>query len=265
MSIIYLALLTTITFAQTANYIGNCENAFSFAEAHTPGTKFTCSNQTTSKVWNCKVIEVMFPICSKEEQCKSFNCQLRKNNKFDGNNVDITAEEGEWLLQQIQVPNLKLKPVLLYQGTRDGWDVTDYHSKVDGFPNTYTFLKYTQTQRRAAGFMTLAQSSKQYWNLLYDNLSFVLSIEKRLVAKASIHNHIVLQSYNIGPIFQDEGLLTVFGSHKSPLNKYGEAHCGRAAYYFPYEDLEKNICSLSGLQDIKTYHDLDELEVWQIL
>ncbi|TNV76179.1 hypothetical protein FGO68_gene11791 [Halteria grandinella] len=173
--------------------------------------------------------------------------------------MNITEDEGSWLLEQVKVPNLSLKPVLLYQATRDGWLTADFHRKVDGLNNTYAFFKYKETQRRAAGFTSLAYTSS--YKTEKDNFSFVLSIDKRIVAKAAAYDNYVDFYELLGPYFHDQDTNTILCALWDPLYERGTAYCGFPKYYMPFEDNEK--CSLSGLQNGS--HELDELEVWQIL
>ncbi|TNV76049.1 hypothetical protein FGO68_gene17023 [Halteria grandinella] len=253
--IIHTVLLT----ACTSTYIGNCSNAFTFSEVQAPGTKFTCAKLTTSKVWQCKVTETLFPMCSKEEQCKSFNCQLRMK-YFEGSNMGITVEEGQWLLQQIKGIDLSLKPVLLYQATRDGWSIPNYHSKVGGIPNTYNFFKFSQTQRRAGFFTTLPKNISAEWSYQNDNQSFILSIDKRIVGRANQFDNIILQSQGHGPAIFSWLCDYLVGS-VYPIRRDGSAHCGIEYCFIPFED-DTKICSLNGLDGADGM--LDEIEVWQI-
>ncbi|TNV76124.1 hypothetical protein FGO68_gene16837 [Halteria grandinella] len=254
-----LFLITQFTLASAVPDIGNCSQAFFFAEEHDPGTKFTCSNQTAYYIWECKVIEVMFPICSKDEKCKSFNCQRSARGDFYKSNMNITVNDSSWLLEQIKVPYLKLKPVLLFQASRDGWYISDYHSKVNGYKNIYVFIKYKQTQRRAAGFTSLNQGL--YYFTASDYQSYVLSIDKRIVATGSKNYRKLLVSSNYGPFFKDvEGQAVMTADYGSRIDK-GYANCGLSKYYMPFED--NQLCSLSGLQN--GYYEIDELEVWHIL
>ncbi|TNV72177.1 hypothetical protein FGO68_gene9867 [Halteria grandinella] len=257
------ALLTASTYSTTVAHIGNCTNVFAFVEVNIPGTKFTCTDQSTNKIWDCKLVEAMFPICEKKEQCKSFNCQHRPSYQyFHGSNFDIAPEEGQWLLNQIQVPNLSKKQVLLYQATRDGWYTTDYHTKVNGFNNTYTFLKFKWTQRRAAAFTSLAQIGG--WVFTRDDFAFILSIDKRIVARALPNQqNLVLTGIN-GPYIGWERGFPVLGAPYDVMYAYGSAQCERDSYNMPHEDNEKKVCSLSGLNS-DDFHVLDEIEVWQIL
>ncbi|TNV76131.1 hypothetical protein FGO68_gene16098 [Halteria grandinella] len=259
------ALITTV--ASTSIHIGNCNESLSFAEEHTPGTKFTCTNYQTCKLWDCKVIEVMFPICNKEEDCKSFNCQYRggKDNtlggcQFIGSMINITVDESKWLLEQIKVPNLKLKPVLLFRATRDGWLVTDYHSKVDGHTNFYIFIKFKESQRRSAGFTQIDQGIIN--NLANDNQSFILSIDKRIVATGNQNNRNLNVYPDYGPMFTYGQGFIVLSVQNDDYIDYGFAICGRSEYYMPLED--NQLCSLTGLQKNRD-HEIDELEVWHIL
>ncbi|TNV76167.1 hypothetical protein FGO68_gene7555 [Halteria grandinella] len=259
------AFLIASSSSTTVAHIGNCTDIFAFVEANIPGIKFICTDQTTNKSWDwdCKVVETMFPICDKNEQCKSFNCQHRVIYRhFHGSNFDITSDEGQWLLNQIQVPNLSLKSVLLYQASRDGWYTTDYHAKVNGFNNTYTFLKFKSTQRRAAAFTSFAQIDG--WVFTRDDFAFILSIDKRIVARAlSEDNNLALTGIN-GPYIGWERGFPVLGAPYDVMYAFGSAQCERESFNMPHEDNEKKVCSLSGLNS-DDFHVLDEIEVWQIL
>ncbi|TNV76085.1 hypothetical protein FGO68_gene15104 [Halteria grandinella] len=262
-----IALIVTVLIfasfgaASTVPHIGNCSEAFSFAEEQIPGTKFTCANQTTLKVWDCKVIEIMFPICSKEEQCKSFNCQHRTRSDFLESNMRITVDESKWLLEQIKVPNLNRKTVLLFQASRDGWKASDYHKKVDGYTNIYIFYKFKESQRRAAGFTSLDQGIS-YYDFLNDRQAFILSIDKRIVSTGSKDGRKLFVWPICGPFFIDEDNSAVMiAGYQDTIDKQ-LALCGFRNYYMPLED--NYSCSLSGLYN-GGYHEIDELEVWHIL
>ncbi|TNV76029.1 hypothetical protein FGO68_gene986 [Halteria grandinella] len=251
-----LALITSLTVASTVPHIGNCSEAFFFVEDHIPGTKFTCA---TNQTWECKVINIVFPACSKYEKCKSFKCQHRPRSDFLESSMNITVDESKWLLKQIKVPNLIKKPVLLYRATRDGWLIADYHSKVDGYTNIYVFMKFKETQRRAAGFTTIDQSIYGGW--VNDKQSFVLSIDKRIVATGNQNERLLYVLHQFGPYFAAGYHQDVLRADRGERIDQGGAICGLSNEYMPYED--DLLCSLSGLQN--GYYEIDELEVWHIL
>ncbi|TNV76223.1 hypothetical protein FGO68_gene9539 [Halteria grandinella] len=268
--IVAAALATQQTFASSEiPRLESCQDSYTFAVAHPPGTKFTCVNDADFNVWDCKVvIAVMFSQCKKGEQCRDFKCKYRGEKNytveypFKLSRMGITKDEGAWLLQQIQVPGLRLAPVLLYQGSRDGWNYQEYRKRTDGYNNTYAFFLFKETQRRAAGFRTKYYTHEQWFNI-EDNYAFVLSIDKRIVAR--VNGKIQLDSY--GPSFiADDGhmVLGVFGTL---LNKYGYGICGVTTFNMPFEDNENTICSLNGLPNRYNHgwDELEEVEIWHIL
>ncbi|TNV76151.1 hypothetical protein FGO68_gene4280 [Halteria grandinella] len=263
------ALATSLAIATSViPQLESCQDSYAFAVAHPPGTKFTCVNDAVFNVWDCKVvIAVMFSQCKKGEQCRDFKCKYRGEKNytveypFKQSRMGITKDEGTWLLQQIQVPGLRLAPVLLYQGSRDGWNSQEYRTRTDGYNNTYAFFLFQETQRRAAGFTT------QYYNYYSyntsDNYAFVLSIDKRIVAR--VKGNFELFSY--GPCFIANDGHVILGTTGTTLNKWGSGYCGVPTFNMPFEDNEKKICSLNGPTTGLNYgwDIFDEIEVWHIL
>ncbi|TNV76243.1 hypothetical protein FGO68_gene8664 [Halteria grandinella] len=267
------ALATSQTFASSVTHLESCKDAFTFSVAHPPGTKFTCVNDADFNVWDCKVvIAVMFSQCKKGEQCRDFKCKYRgeqnytSEGAFNQSTLHITKDEGAWLLQQIQVPGLTLQPVLLYQASRDGWNISDFNSRVNGFNNTYQFFRFQGTNRRAAGFASFARTDEQ--GHFQDSQSFVLSINKRIVARAnSVTAKLLLYNFwsNVWGSKETDSQITygVLGTREFYNLNQAWAECGLSGYNMPFEDDEKQICSISGRA--ANYGLLDELEVWHIL
>ncbi|TNV76079.1 hypothetical protein FGO68_gene10286 [Halteria grandinella] len=204
----------------------------------------------------------MFPICEPASTCNSFVCNHREEQvHFEGSKLDITQEEGQWLLDQTKIAQPSTK--LLYRGSRDGWMKADFHQRCDGHGNLYMFFKFKATQRRAAGFASRKWSSNQEWT--FDANSFILSIDKKIVAKADPDSRLQMHAY-WGPDFASYSLgLTILGNYRNSMNVYGEANCEKPGYNMPFEDNEKLVCSLSGGRNYPFYHQLDEIEVWQLI
>ncbi|TNV76171.1 hypothetical protein FGO68_gene12391 [Halteria grandinella] len=264
------ALATSLAIATSViPQLESCQDSYAFAVAHPPGTKFTCVNDADFNVWDCKVVmAVMFSQCKKGEQCRDFKCKYRGEKNytveypFKMSRMGITKNEGAWLLQQIQVPGLRLAPVLLYQGSRDGWNYQEYRTRTDGYNNTYAFFLFKETQRRAAGFM-IANYIYDTGYGFEDNYAFVLSIDKRIVAR--VNGKYRINSY--GPYFCANDGHLVLGALQTPLNKYGFGICGISTFNMPFEDNENKICSLNGLPNryLYGYDELEEIEIWHIL
>ncbi|TNV76219.1 hypothetical protein FGO68_gene8576 [Halteria grandinella] len=269
--IVVVAIATSFAFSSTVTHLESCKDAFTFSVAHPPGTKFSCVNDGDFNVWDCKVvIAVMFSQCKKGEQCRDFKCKYRgeKNytteGPFNQSTLHITKDQGAWLLEQIRVPDLTLKPVLLYQATRDGWNVSEYNSRIYGINNTYQFFRFQGTNRRAAGFASFAKTDQDLGSFK-DSQSFILSIDKRIVARADLDTgRLMLNSHWStfwGSKIDEQNTYGVLGNTYNNVNQ-ASAYCGLTGYNMPLED-EKGTCSISGRAAI--YGLLDEFEVWQIL
>ncbi|TNV76402.1 hypothetical protein FGO68_gene5115 [Halteria grandinella] len=264
------SLTTSCIFASTVIHLENCNASLSFAQAQTPGTKFTCVNEAGFNELDCiVVISEKFSKCNQGELCKDFICKYRgemdytNDGSFSKSNLNLTKDEEAWLLEQIQVPGLILKPVLLFQATRDGWDISEYSSRVNGQNNTYQFFRFKGSNRRAAGFASFAKTDEE--GQFKDSQSFILSIEKRIVARADSDTGCLMQNREWGTILASKynSQLTYGVLGPSFNNNQSSTICGMAGYYMPFEDDEKKICSISGLEGLTA--EIIELEVWKIL
>ena len=105
---------------------------------------------------------------------------------------------------------------LLYQGSRDGFDALDFHSRCDGWPNTLTIVKSAKGNI-FGGFTSIPWESIDYDNengYEYDKNAFIFSLvndENRLLIfehtkeseniKESDARGSVWSSSNNGPVF----------------------------------------------------------------
>ena len=151
---------------------------------------------------------------------------------------------------------------LLYQGSRDGFRASDFHSHCDGKPNTLTIVKCTSGN--IFGGFTSAQWKSDDGSWEYDKSAFIFSLVNRenrpLIFEHSTSDKNSVGVYGqYGPMFG--GGNDIFISDSSNTNMYSRSNVGKTYSNPDYQyDSEKAKSILAG----DYFFQVDEIEVFQM-
>ena len=96
----------------------------------------------------------------------------------------------------------KIKFELLYKGSRDGWNHTDFHSRCDNQGASVT-LFYCSNGRKCGGFTS--QSWDSSGKAKSDSKSFLFSLDNKLVFPVQIPDKAIHCAINYSPTFGKSG------------------------------------------------------------
>ena len=182
------------------------------------------------------------------------------------------SQKFEELLQNKDLNGRKWS--LLYQGSRDGFAATDFHSRCDGKPNTLTIVKST-SGNIFGGYTIIPWESIAYDvenGYEYDNSAFIFSLvnkENRPLIfehtyeceniKEDVARGSVWSSSEDGPTFG--GGHDLYISNRSNTNKSSVSHLGNTYTHPDYPKGSKRTKAiLAGSQSFQ----VDEIEVFQL-
>jgi hypothetical protein len=150
---------------------------------------------------------------------------------------------------------------LLYQGSRDGFEASDFHSCCDNKPNTLTIVKST-SGNIFGGFTSVEWNSISQWQ--YDKTAFIYSLvnkENRPLIfehSSSDKNSIGLNS-NFGPVFGFGCDFAIYDISNTNTNSYSKLGKTYNHPEFPF-DSEKAKTFLAGTHKFQ----VEEIEVLQM-
>ena len=152
---------------------------------------------------------------------------------------------------------------LLYQGSRDGFRASDFHSHCDGKPNTLIIVK-SENGNIFGGFTNIQWKSSATGSWQEDKSAFIFSLVNK-ENKSLLFEHMSsginsIGSYTIhGPIFGAGN--DIFISDSSNLNTSSYSNLGHIYTHPDYEyGSAKAITILAG----SYYFQVQEIEVFQI-
>ena len=182
------------------------------------------------------------------------------------------AKKLEELLEQKELNDRNWS--LLYQGSRDGFRASDFHSHCNGKPNTLTIVKSTKGNifggftsahwKSSATASSFENDKKSFGSFEYDYSAFIYSLVNKenrpLIFEHSSNNeHSICSNDDLGPAF---GLGMDFAiNDRSNLNKFSYS-CLGVTYTHPEYPLysEKAETILAG----SSYFQVQEIEVFQM-
>lgn len=156
-------------------------------------------------------------------------------------------------LQEI-FPGKKLKFNLLYRATRDGDQISTFHSKCD-YKKQVLVLYHTIKRVKFGGYTDIGFDCSNSWKK--DLKSFIFSLDKKKIYNSIGKDHIGCYDV-IGPSFGCSGVAIYLYDNIPILSSRDNRH-----------NTNKNIFSFEGLNDYEInngeqYFNLQELEVFQI-
>ncbi|CAF1002697.1 unnamed protein product, partial [Brachionus calyciflorus] len=147
---------------------------------------------------------------------------------------------------------------LLYRGTKDGFNASDFHRKCDGKNNTLTIIK-TDKSFIFGGFTGAAWSSDEKY--VFDENSFVFSLKNNEKTKYFMNckdpNEAIYCSKNLGPCFGKGDISIADQSNMSNKNK---SNLGNS---YEEEDSKDEDYDMSYLLAGSKLFNVAEIEVFQ--
>jgi len=171
----------------------------------------------------------------------------------------LSTKSLKSLYNLIGIPN-NATMTLLYQGSRDGFNVSALHSKVDGINGTLTVIQ-TPNLNIFGGYTGADWSGN--WGSKYDSTAFLFSLVNNysIPVKMNVINpyYAIYASFYYGPVFgSGYDLYTLLYYYNS---KYGYSNFGYN-YEYPYF-IKTQAEAQSFLAGSYTFN-FDELEVYSL-
>jgi hypothetical protein len=202
-------------------------------------------------------------LLNQKEETSSLFGSLKLRQYSDMNPLQSQILEGEQqLLELIKLcqfsPNDKW--TLLYRGTRDGFEPSDFHSKCDGHSNTLTILKAKESAYIFGGFTTVSWDNTS--KSKSDPNSFIFSLINKENKPVKIKADPVLRQYAIrcnpelGPTFGED---IYIGYHSyTTMNRYSNL-----GFYYKYTQNKYRTNEAQTFLAGSYEFQLNEIEVYQ--
>ena len=183
------------------------------------------------------------------------------------------AQNLEELLQKKHLNGRKWS--MLYQGSRDGFKTSNFHSRCDGKPNTLTIVK-SSNGNIFGGFTSIPWESIEYDEengYMYDFCAFLFSLVNKenrpLIFEHTNESENIKDADARGSVWSSSKHGPLFGSghdlyiaDKSNTNDDSYSNLGFTYTHPDYQrDSERANSILAGTQ----FFEVDEIEVFQIL
>jgi hypothetical protein len=151
---------------------------------------------------------------------------------------------------------------LLYRGTRDGFEPSDFHSKCDGHPNTLTIFKAAESKFIFGGFTTVSWDSSNGWKSYPNAFIFSLTNKDNKPVKMKIdldeHEYAIRCYPEYGPTFGGGHDICIANKANTTMESYSDLGCTYKHPQYAYETDEAQ-SFLAGSYSFQ----LDEIEVYQ--
>jgi len=172
-------------------------------------------------------------------------------------NIIKTNEEKKFFKRMIKdkFPYQNCKLNLLYRATRDGDEISTFHSKCDNKKHILV-LYHTIKEVKFGGYTDIGFDGS--CKLKTDLKSFLFQIDKKKIYNAKGKNQITCFSGN-GPTFGDKEVAIYLYDHISILSNKKNSH-NTNAYISSFEGLNNY-----EINNGEQYFNLKELEVFQII
>ena len=163
---------------------------------------------------------------------------------------------------------------LLYQGSRDGFAASDFHSRCDGKPNTLTIVK-SSSGNIFGGYTTISWESNDYdgdYGYKYDNSAFIFSLVNKenrpLIFEHTNESENIEEADARGSVFSSSKHGPTFGGghdlyicDRSNIERYSNSNLGNTYTHPEYQkDTERTNSILAGSE----FFQVDDIEVFQI-
>ena len=118
---------------------------------------------------------------------------------------------------------------MIYRGSRDGFDATNFHEKCDTKPNTVTLIK-SEHEKIFGGFISVPWESESGKEWVSDSSAFLFSVSHKFISKIKSDetSNAVWHHSNFGPKFGSDILI----SHDCNTNSESFSNFG-SAYTLP--------------------------------
>lgn len=125
-----------------------------------------------------------------------------------------------FLFREIVGFHLQSRVVLLYRGSRDGWDYKDFHSRCDGKGPTVVLFR-TKLGRLCGGFTKASWESPEIGEYKFDSQAFVFAVDSQVKYSPKNNSKAIWHSLNSGPNFGG-GVLEL---RREPMNALHGGAC----------------------------------------
>lgn len=195
--------------------------------------------------------------CSCRENSYGANCEYYKD--ISTGSTILTKNFLIGLAKLVGLSSMKL----LYQGSRDGFSPSAFHSKVDGSSGTL-LVAITPSLKIFGGYTEAEWSGDQIWKSDPNAFIFSLVNELNMPVKMNIKlsDYAVYASPSSGPIFGNGDDLAISFDNKSNNISYGVSNLG-SSYQYPYF-FTKETDAFKFLGDSKQF-EINEIEVYSVL
>jgi hypothetical protein len=150
---------------------------------------------------------------------------------------------------------------LLYRGTRDGFEPSDFHSKCDGYTNTLTIVKTKHSSYIFGGFTSVSWVSSVAWKSDPNAFIFSLTNKENKPLKMNIdpneHHGAIYCNSKFGPTF-GVGDICLANNANTKMNSYSQLGHSYSHPQYACGTIEAQ-SFLAGSFNFK----LDEIEVFQ--
>jgi len=212
----------------------------------------------------CKVVNISQYICTCLNGFTGINCNKKGyNSTIFQNSTFLTQEESVSLKQILNFTNSNTSFSLIYQASRDGFGLNDFHSKCDGILNTLMIIK-TSDSYVFGGFTTKDWS--QVSGFQADSNAFIFSLINPF--NRSVKMNIVEDSSAIysGQDYINRFYDRILGfGYEFLLNDYSNKYKN---YAWPASDsfyqIPDFIDDISSLINKQTEFLADEIEVYAV-
>ena len=151
--------------------------------------------------------------------------------------------------------NLGRNFVLLYRGSRDGWEASDFHKKCDNKGKTVSVI-CSDTDNIFGGYTSVSWTSPQFGNYIEDNKSFVFLIKSSKNYKPKIFN--ILPQNKQNAIYHNPKYMCAF---RNDLLIHSKCNINESSYTVKYA---YNIETKHYLNGDKKNFKVKEIEVFKI-
>ena len=201
------------------------------------------------KVTLIKIIIFIIINWIKQSENQPLNSTIFKNSTI------LTNEQSLLLCNLTNIPSNKVWP-LLYQASRDGFKVSNFHSKVDGIQGTLTIIK-TVDSFIFGGYTQVEWNYTRYYG--YDDSSFIFSLNnsynKPVKMNVKPNFYSIYTSSNYGPTFGNGHDFFISDQSNLIASSYSNI------YSYELPNFASSTSLLAGSYNFKTF----EIEVYAVL
>ena len=191
------------------------------------------------------------------ETIKQFG-MVNNNNIIKNSKIFKSYRDFEFILTYLKKEenskNKKISLNLLYQGTKDGGNTSDFHKKCDGISPQLIFIK-TKNGEIFGGYTR--EGFKTRGKYVVDNKAFVFSISKKKIYNVIIGKDALYDYERSGPCFVSNSSFII--NIQGKIIGCNGNTCSKEQSY--YQGITKD----NELNNGEYYFEVQEVEVYQIL